>query len=62
MVQLDATLDPGALELLPGLVELLEFFLDLGARVVVGVEELLAELLEGVEGAGTRVDFRAVLL
>lgn len=62
LVELHAALDPRAFELLSGLVELLELVLDLGARVVVGVEELLAELLERVERAGARVDFRAVFL
>ena len=62
LVQHHAALHPGLLQAGPLAVQGLQLLLDLGAGVVAPRQQLLAELLEGLEGSGTGVDLSAVLL
>jgi len=62
LVQHHAALHPGLLQAGPLPVQGLQLLLHLGAGVVAPQQQLLAELLEGLEGPGAGVDLGAVLL
>ena len=62
LVQHHAALHPGLLQAGPLAVQGLQLLLDLRAGVVAPGQQLLAELLESLEGPGTGIDLSAVFL
>lgn len=62
LVQHHAALHPGFLKVGPLLLQGLQPLLDVTASIVASHKQLLAKLLEGLEGSGASVDLCTVLL